>query len=153
MTRPPSVSRRASSGIGVAAALVSEWFVDAIDPAVEAIGISKAFTGPVIAAIAANAVENVVAVQLAAKGESDLAISAVKKLGRTDRVLPPPGARPRLAPLRGAADSRDRPDLPRRAGPDRDRAWQITGDGRAFLFEGVALIGLYVVLATLVWSG
>ena len=46
---------------GVAAALTSEWFVHAIDPAVEALGISKAFTGLVIVAIAGNAVENVVA--------------------------------------------------------------------------------------------
>jgi Ca2+:H+ antiporter len=29
--------------------------------------------------------------------------------------------------------------------------WQITGDGEAVLFEGLALIALYVVLATLVW--
>jgi Ca2+/H+ antiporter len=29
--------------------------------------------------------------------------------------------------------------------------WQITGDGRAVLFEGLALVALYVVLATLVW--
>src|SRR6185369_6619615 len=36
---------------GVAAAFVSDWFVHALDPAVEAIGISKAFTGLVIVAI------------------------------------------------------------------------------------------------------
>jgi len=53
------------AGAGVAAALVSEWFVDAIDPAVRSIGISKAFTGLVVVAIAGNAVENVVAIQLA----------------------------------------------------------------------------------------
>jgi len=29
--------------------------------------------------------------------------------------------------------------------------WQITGDGRAVLFEGLALVSLYLVLATLVW--
>ena len=29
--------------------------------------------------------------------------------------------------------------------------WQITGDGEAVLFEGLALVALYVVLATLVW--
>ncbi len=63
---------------GVVAALVSDWFVDALDPAVEALGISKAFTGLVIVAIAGNAVENVVAVQLARKGQNDLAISVVK---------------------------------------------------------------------------
>ena len=63
---------------GVLAALVSDWFVDALDPAVEALGISKAFTGLVIVAIAGNAVENVVGVQLAWKGQNDLAISVVK---------------------------------------------------------------------------
>ena len=63
---------------GSLAAFVSDWFVDALDPAVEALGISKAFTGLVIVAIAGNAVENVVAVQLAWKGQNDLAISVVK---------------------------------------------------------------------------
>ena len=29
--------------------------------------------------------------------------------------------------------------------------WQITGDGKAVLFEGLALVAFYVVLATLVW--
>ena len=29
--------------------------------------------------------------------------------------------------------------------------WQVTGDGKAVLFEGMALVSLYVVLATLVW--
>ena len=47
---------------GVAAALVSDWFIAALDPAVEALGISKAFTGLVIVAIAGNAVENVVGI-------------------------------------------------------------------------------------------
>ena len=60
------------------AALVSDWFIDALDPAVEALGISKAFTGLVIVAIAGNAVENVVGISLAAKGKSDLAVSVVK---------------------------------------------------------------------------
>ena len=63
---------------GIAAAFVSDWFVSALDPAVEQLGISKAFTGLVIVAITGNAVENVVAVQLAWKGQNDLAISVVK---------------------------------------------------------------------------
>jgi len=29
--------------------------------------------------------------------------------------------------------------------------WQITGDGEALLFEGTALVGLYAILATLMW--
>src|SRR5262249_57943359 len=63
---------------GVAAALVSDWFIEALDPAVESLGISKAFTGLVIVAIAGNAVENVVGITLAAKRKSDLAVSVVK---------------------------------------------------------------------------
>ena len=63
---------------GVAAAFISEWFVAVIDPATEELGISKAFTGLVIVAIAGNAVENVVGIQLAWKRRFDLAISVVK---------------------------------------------------------------------------
>src|SRR5262249_38652736 len=44
---------------GIAAAFTSEWFVSSIDGATEQLGISKAFTGLVIVAIAGNAVENV----------------------------------------------------------------------------------------------
>src|SRR4051812_314970 len=63
---------------GAGAAFASDWFVSALEPAIEALGISQAFAGLVIVAIAGNAVENVVGIVLAAKGESDLAISVVK---------------------------------------------------------------------------
>jgi Ca2+:H+ antiporter len=62
---------------GVGAAGVSDWFIAALDPAVADLGISKAFAGLVIVAIAGNAVENVVGIVLAAKGHPDLAISVV----------------------------------------------------------------------------
>ena len=126
-------------------------FIDALDPAVEALGISKAFTGLVIVAIAGNAVENVVGVTLAAKGQSDLAISVVKNsvaqiaaflypalvllsLLFTDRltfVLNPVyiGALVIMALA----------------------VWQITGDGQAVLFEGLALVAIYIILAVLTW--
>jgi hypothetical protein len=57
---------------------VSDWFIEALDPAVRALGISKEFAGLVLVAIAGNAVENATGVVLAAKGHSDLAISVVK---------------------------------------------------------------------------
>jgi Ca2+:H+ antiporter len=71
-----SVGLLAVSGGG--AAFVSEWFIDALAPAIDQLGISREFAGLVIVAIAGNAVENVTALLLAAKGESDLAISVVK---------------------------------------------------------------------------
>jgi Ca2+:H+ antiporter len=134
---------------GVGAALVSDWFVDALDPAVRSLGISKAFTGLVIVGIAGNAVENLVGITLSANGRSDLAISVIKNsvsqiavflfpalvllsLFFTDRltfVLAPVyiGALVVMAVA----------------------VWQITGDGEAVAFEGWALVAIYIVLAVL----
>jgi Ca2+:H+ antiporter len=133
---------------GVAAAFVSDWFVDALDPAVEALGISKAFTGIVIVGIAGNAVENVVGVTLAAKRRNDLAISVVKNsvaqiacflfpalvllsLFFADRLTFV------LNPVYVAA-----------LAVTAVAVWQITGDGEAYAYEGLALVGIYVILAT-----
>jgi Ca2+:H+ antiporter len=136
---------------GVAAALVSDWFIEALDPAVEALGISKAFTGLVIVAIAGNAVENVVGVSLAAKGKSDLSISVVKNsVAQIAAFL-----FPALVLLSLAFTTHLTFVLsPIFIGALVITAlamWQITGDGEALLFEGAALVGLYVILATLMW--
>jgi Ca2+:H+ antiporter len=65
------------AGSGVAAAVVSDWFVSAIRPATASLGMSQAFAGLVVVAIAGNAVENVVGVQLAARNRPDFAISVI----------------------------------------------------------------------------
>jgi Ca2+:H+ antiporter len=62
---------------GALAAFVSEWFVSALEPAMDALNISEVFAGLVVVAIAGNAVENFVGIQLAAKGESAYAFSVV----------------------------------------------------------------------------
>jgi len=136
---------------GVAAAFVSDWFVHALDPAVEAIGISKAFTGLVIVAIAGNAVENVVAVQLAWKGQNDLAISVVKNSVAQIACF----LWPVLVILSLFFAERltfvVEPVYLGALALTAIALWQVTGDGKAELFEGLALVSLYVVLATLVW--
>ena len=139
---------------GFAAAFTSEWFVAAIDPAVQELGISKAFTGLVIVAIAGNAVENVVGVQLAWKRRYDVAVSVVKNsvaqiaaflypllvlisLSFTQRLtFASPGVGLVLVvALVFAALA----------------IWQITGDGEATVYEGLALVATYAILATVVW--
>jgi Ca2+:H+ antiporter len=136
---------------GISAALVSEWFVDAIDPAVEKLGISKAFTGLVIVAIAGNAVENVVAVQLARKGKADLAISVVKNsVAQIACFLFPVLVLVSLLFEQHLTFVID-PVFVGALALMAIAVWQITGDGEAVVFEGVALIAFYVVLATLVW--
>jgi Ca2+:H+ antiporter len=139
------------AGAGVAAALVSDWFVDALDPAVDALGISKAFTGLVIVAIAGNAVENVVGITLASKGESDLAISVIKNSVAQIAVL--------VFPALVLASLFFEHRLTFVLGPVYIGAialtafaiWQITGDGEAVAFEGFALVALYLIVAVLAW--
>jgi Ca2+:H+ antiporter len=62
---------------GVLAAFVSDWFVDALKPAMDSLNISEAFAGLVVVAIAGNAVENFVGIQLASRGQSQYAFSVV----------------------------------------------------------------------------
>ena len=136
---------------GVGAAFVSDWFVSALDPAVEQLGISKAFTGLVIVGIAGNAVENVVGVTLAAKGHADLAVSVVKNsVAQIVAFL-----FPALVLLSLFFSSRltfvINPVLTSAIALAAIAVWAITGDGRTPAFEGWALVGFYVILATIVW--
>ena len=64
-------------GAGAAAAFTSDWFVTALTPAIHTLHMSEEFAGLVIVAIAGNAVENVVGVQLAARNKADFAISVI----------------------------------------------------------------------------
>jgi Ca2+:H+ antiporter len=139
------------AGAGVAAAFVSDWFVSALDPAVEALGISKSFTGLVIVGIAGNAVENVVGVTLAAKGQADLAVSVIKNsVAQIVAFL-----FPSLVLLSLFFESHLtfvlNPVLTSAVALTAISVWAITGDGRATAFEGVALVGFYAILAALVW--
>ena len=133
---------------GVAAAFVSDWFIAALDPAVEALHISKAFAGVVIVGIAGNAVENVVGITLAAKGQSDLAVSVVKNsVAQVAAFL-----FPALVLLSLFFSTRLtfvlNPVYVAALAVTALALWQITGDGEAYAFEGLALVGIYVVLAT-----
>ena len=127
---------------------MSDWFVSALDPAVEALGISKAFTGIVIVGIAGNAVENVVGVTLAAKGQSDLAVSVVKNSVAQIACF----LFPALVLLSLFFEDRLtfvlNPVYVAALAVTAVSVWQITGDGEAYAYEGLALVAMYVVLAT-----
>jgi Ca2+:H+ antiporter len=64
-------------GAALGAAFVSDWFVSALRPALGSLHMSEDFAGLVIVAIAGNAVENVVGIQLAARNRSDFAIAVI----------------------------------------------------------------------------
>jgi Ca2+:H+ antiporter len=65
------------AGAAVAAAFVSDWFVNALLPAIGSLHMSEEFAGLVIVAIAGNAVENVIGIQLAARNRPDFAIAVI----------------------------------------------------------------------------
>lgn len=133
------------------AALVSDWFVAELDPAVEQLGISKAFTGLVIVAIAGNAVEHLVGITLAWKGKADLAISVVKNSVAQIAVFLYPTL---VLSSLFFAERLTFVVNPLYIGALAVMAialWQITGDGKSPAFEGWALVALYVILATIVW--
>src|SRR3954454_13502327 len=143
---PLSVSITLLAVAGGGAAFVSDWFISALDPAVRSLGISKAFAGLVLVAVAGNAVENATGVILASKGQSDLAISVVKNSVAQIAAF--------LFPALVLVSLLFKHTLTFQLAPVYTGAmlltaiaiWQITGDGEAAEFEGAALIGLYVVL-------
>ena len=134
---------------GVGSAFVSDWFIKALEPTMSALGVSDAFAGLVVVAIAGNAVENATGLVLAAKGKSDLAVSVVKNSVSQISAF--------LFPLLVLVSLLFAHHLTFALAPVYIGAlaltaisvWQITGDGEAVAFEGWALVATYVVLATL----
>ena len=138
----------------VLAAFVSDWFVTALEPAMDSFGISDAFAGLVIVAIAGNAIENVVGIQLAAAGRSQYAFSVVINSPLQIALV--------LAPLLvilsqvfgfAALTLVFSPMLIISLVIAVVITAFITFDGESTWIEGAALIALYVVIATAFWWG
>jgi len=142
----------AAAGIG--AALVSDWFVEALRPAAAALGVSEAFTGLVVVAIAGNAVENVVGIQMAARNKPDYAISLILNsslqvalglapvlvllsfvLGGAHLTLVLPGLMVAALGLAGVLGA------------------FVVYDGESTWLEGLILTGLYGMIAIAFWWG
>ena len=131
-----------------ASAFVSDWFVNALQPAIVELHISQAFAGLVIVAIAGNAVEHGAGLVLASKGRSELAIAVVKNSVAQIAAF--------LFPLLVLISFALNTTLTFSLAPVYIGALllstlalaQVTGDGEAAAFEGWALVALYVILAT-----
>jgi Ca2+:H+ antiporter len=134
---------------GVASAFVSDWFVSALQPAIDQLGLSQAFAGLVIVAIAGNAVENTAGIVLAWKGKADLAISVVKNsVAQIAAFLFPALVLISFA-LATTLTFSLAPVYTGALALSALALWQVSGDGRAAEFEGWALVSMYVILATL----
>ncbi len=136
------------------AAFVSDWFVHALEPAMAAVGISEAFAGLVVVAIAGNAVENVVGIQLAARNQSEYAFSVVINSPlQITLVLAP--ALVILSQVFGftALTLVFSPMLVVSVAIAVLVAAFITVDGKSNWIEGAALLAVYAIIATAFWWG
>ncbi|HET9819261.1 MAG TPA: calcium/proton exchanger [Rhodanobacteraceae bacterium] len=138
----------------VAAAFVSEWFVHALEPAMQRLHISDAFAGLVIVAIAGNAVENVVGVQLAAKNRSEYAFAVVINSPLQIALVLAP-ALVILSRLFGFTPLTlvFPPMLVVTVAIAVLIAAFITFDGESNWGEGASLIALYAIIAAAFWWG
>lgn len=136
------------------AAVASDWFVDPLQKATSSLGLSQTFTGLVVVAIASNAVENAVGVRFAWKAKPEYAISTTLNsplqvallltpvLVLISNVLGPTQLTLVFPPLLVAA-----------LGISTLVVTVVIYDGEYTWIEGVALMGLYAILAAAFWWG
>lgn len=137
----------------VAAALVSDWFVSALEPAIHALGISQAFAGLVVVAIAGNAIENVVGIQLAYRNKADFALAVIIQSPLQVALV--------LAPALVLLSFLTATTLTLVFAPLLVMAVAVTVIAVAFIvfdsesnwLEGAVLIALYAIIATTFWWG
>jgi Ca2+:H+ antiporter len=138
----------------VAAAFVSDWFVAALTPALSVLHMSQAFAGLVVVAIAGNAVENVVGIQLAARNRLDYALSLILQSPVQIALF----LIPVLVLLSGVLGGAQltlvlSPLLAVVLAVTTVIAAVVVFDGESTWLEGACLVGLYVVIATAFWWG
>jgi Ca2+:H+ antiporter len=135
------------------AAFVSDWFVDALTPAMDKLHISPTFAGLVVIAIAGNAIENVVGVQLAFRNQSDYALSVILNSPLQIALV--------LAPALVLLSLFTATTLTLVFAPLLVVAVVVSVllvalavfDGESSWLEGATLIGLYVIIAAAFWWG
>ena len=137
---------------GVAAALVADWFAASLTPALTALHISQAFAGLVIVAIAGNAVENFVGIQLAARNRMDYALSVTLQ----SPVQIALGIAPLLVLIsaglgHGHLTLVFPPLMIVALALTAIIAALVVFDGDSTTVEGACLVGLYTVIAAAFW--
>lgn len=142
------------AGAGVGAAFVSDWFVQALQPAMLSLGINETFAGLVVVAIAGNAIENFVGIQLAYANKIDYAVSVILNSSLQIALLLFPLLVLLSFVLGGAILSFVLSPL---LLVSLALAVVVTAfivfDGESIWLEGLALIGLYCLIAAAFWWG
>ena len=138
----------------IGAALTSDLFVEALKPTMASLGLSEAFVGLVVVAIAGNAVENVVGIRAAAANKTDLATSLILNSSLQVAIaLTPALVLLSLVLGGGALTLILTPLMLGAVFLATLLSAVIVFDGESTWLEGLALLGLYVIIAASVWYG
>jgi Ca2+:H+ antiporter len=141
-------------GSAASAAFVADWFVEALEPAMATIGMSEAFAGLIVVAIAGNAIEHLAGVTAAYKNRGDLSMSLILNsalqvvlflapvLVLLSFVVAP-------VPMTLIFD----PLLLGTLAVTVLLVYAMVVDGEANAFEGAMLLGLYTIIGAAVWWG
>ena len=156
--RPAAPSLRSTlillGGSAVLAAFVADWFVDALEPAMASFGMSEAFAGLIVVALAGNSIEQLAGVRAAAMNRPDLSLSLILNsalqivlfltpvIVLLSFVVAPAPLTLVLSPL-----------LLGSLMVTVILLFVIVADGEANALEGAMLLGLYVIIAAAVWWG
>ena len=136
------------------AAFVADWFVETLEPAMGAIGMSESFAGLIVVAIAGNAIEHLAGVTAAYKNKADLSMSLILNSALQVVLFLAPvivllSFFVAPVPLTLIFD----PLLLGSLAVTVLLVYAIVADGEANAFEGAMLLGLYAIIAAAVWWG
>ena len=153
-SQPLAVTLALLGGSAATAAFVADWFVEALGPAMSSVGMSEAFAGLIVVALASNAVENFAGITAAYRGRGDLAMSLILNSAlQVVLFLAPVIVLLSLViapvPLTLIVD----PLLLGTLAVTAILVFAIVLDGEANALEGAMLLGLYVIIAAGVWWG
>jgi len=136
------------------AAFVADWFVDALEPSMASFGMSEAFAGLIVVALAGNAIEHLAGVTAAARNRADLSLSLILNsalqvvlflvpvIVLLSFLVAPAPLTLILSPL-----------LLGSLMVTVLLVFVIVADGEANAIEGAMLLGLYAIIAAAVWWG
>ncbi len=154
-TAPPLQSTLLLLGASaLSAAFVADWFVDALEPSMASFGMSEAFAGLIVVALAGNAIEHLAGVTAAARNRADLSLSLILNsalqivlflvpvIVLLSFIVAPAPLTLILSPL-----------LLGSLVVTVILVFVIVADGEANAIEGAMLLGLYAIIAAAVWWG
>jgi Ca2+:H+ antiporter len=154
MAWPLKLSAGVLGVASLAAAAVSDWFVSALQPATHSLGLSQTFTGLVVVALASNAVEHVVGIQFALRAKPEFAMSTTLNSPLQVALL----LTPVLVLLSSVVGPHKLtlvfpPLLVAALAVSAVVVVVVIYDGEYTWLEGLALMGLYVMIAASFWWG